>query len=78
MKPTFFFTQELIFINKKYISNRVYSDRSELDLPDDTIKIQNFPLVESYDEKNCWKLPKLLRCRKAPTFKTFKDIDPKF
>ena len=33
------------------ISNRVYSDRSELDLSDETIRIQNFPTVDSYDKK---------------------------
>ena len=33
------------------ISNKVYSDRSELDLSDKTIRIQNFHSVKSYDEK---------------------------
>ena len=37
----------MIFIGKKVFLNRVYSDRSELDLSDKNIKIS----VESYDEK---------------------------
>ena len=28
--------------------------------------------------KNCWKLDKLLRCRKAHSFQIIKDIDPNF
>ena len=34
--------------------------------------------TESYDEKNYWKLPKLLRCRKSHSFQTIKDINSKF
>ena len=34
--------------------------------------------VESYYEKNCWKLLILLRCRKAHSFQTIKDNDLKF
>ena len=41
------------FIDKKYflIYIKVYSDRSELDLSDATIRIQILISVESYDEK---------------------------
>ena len=35
-------------------------------------------LVESYGEKNCWKLPKLLHCINAYNFKTIKDVYPEF
>ena len=31
--------------------NKVYSDRSQLDISDETIRIQNSISVESYDEK---------------------------
>ena len=49
----------------------VYSDRSKLDLSDETMRIQN-------DEKTSENKPKLLRCRKAHTFQTIKDIDLKY
>ena len=42
----------------------IHSDRFELDLSDGTIRIQNY--------QNCWKLPKLLRCRKAHNLKLSK------
>ena len=43
----------------------VRSDRSELDLCETTIRIQNFPFSRKLWWKNCWKLPKLLRYREA-------------
>ena len=43
----------MIYIDKKYFKtwNRVYSDRSELELSDGTIRFQISVSVESYDEK---------------------------
>ena len=46
-KKNSFVTYKLIYIDKKIvfsISNKVHSDRSELDLSDETIRIQNFSL----------------------------------
>ena len=58
--------------------NRVYSDRSELDLSDETIRIQKFHFSRKLWWKNCWKLTKLLPCGNAHSFQTYKDIDSKF
>ena len=41
----------------------MYSEISQLDLYDETIRIQNFSRKLCW--KNCWKIPKLLRCREA-------------
>ena len=38
-------------MNFFFMYNKVYSDRSELDLSDGTIRIQIFFSVKSYDEK---------------------------
>ena len=51
---------------------RMYSDRSELDISDETVRIKSFLTVRGYDKKKIWKLPKLLRCRKAHSFQTIK------
>ena len=55
----------------------VYSDRSELDIYDETIIIQNFPLSRKLWRTNCWKLLTLLPFRKAHSFRTIKDVDRK-
>ena len=72
----------MIFISKRiYFSfeiGYILIDQSELD---PSIKPSEFKIsisVESYDEKNYWKWPKLLGCRKAHSFQTIKDIDSKF
>ena len=70
-----------------YTFNSVYSDRSDLDLSDEMIRIKNSFSVESYDEKtaenyrNCYvvekciisKLPKIssLNSNSSKTFKEF-------
>ena len=54
----------------------LYSDRSELDLSDEMIRIKNFPFSRKLWWKNCRKLAKLIRCRKAQSFQTIKDIEP--
>ena len=60
------------------IWHRIYSNRSNLDLSGGTIRFQYFHFSRKLWWKNCWKLPKLLRCRNAYNFKTIKDINPKF
>ena len=53
----------------------LYYDRFELDIFDETIRIQNF----HFSWKlwiSCWTLPILLRYRKAYCFQTIRDIDP--
>ena len=52
-------------------------DRSDTDFSDETVSMLNFS-VESYDKKNCLKLPKSLRCRKAHSFQSIKGINAKF
>ena len=42
----------------------VYSDKSKLDFPDETIIIQNFHFSQKLWRKNSWKLPKLLHLEK--------------
>ena len=65
-------------MNKYFlIWNRVYSDRSEIDFSDETLIIQNFHFSWKLWWKHCWKLPKLLRCRKAHSFQAVTDINPK-
>ena len=56
----------------------LYFNRSELDLSDETIRIQNFHFSKKLRWKNCWKIPKCLRCREAHSFQINKGIDPKF
>ena len=56
----------------------VHSDKSELDLSDVTIIIQNFPFSWMLWRKNGWKLLKLLRCRKTHSFQAIKLIDHTF
>ena len=43
----------------------LYSDRSEIYLSDENVRIETFNLVESYDEK-------------SHSFQTIEDIDTKF
>ena len=40
----------------------MYSDRSQIDLSDGTIRIKKFRLSRKLWWKNCWKLTKLLPC----------------
>ena len=56
-----FFRWKNIFL----IYNKVYSDRSELDLSDEAVRIQKFQFYQKLWWKNNWKLPKLLPCGKA-------------
>ena len=48
----------------------IYSGRSELDLSDENIRFQNFRFSQKLWWKNCWKWPKVLRCRKVHSFQT--------
>ena len=48
-----------------WICNKIYSDRSEVDLLDETMRIKNFYFSRKLWWKNYWKLPKMLRCRKT-------------
>ena len=61
-----------------YEFNFVHTHLWEREYSDETIRIQNFPFSQKWWWKNCWKLPKLLRCRKAHSLQTIKDIDTKF
>ena len=64
----YFFIYKWNFIHEKMflkIKNKVEYDRYDPDLPDETIKMLNFPFSQKLWWKNCWNLPKLLRCRKA-------------
>ena len=54
-----------------FMYNKVFSDRSELDLTDGTIRVQNFLFSQKSWWKNCWKLSKSLRCGKAHSFPTY-------
>ena len=56
---------------------RVYSNRSDLDLSAETIRIQNFYFSRKLWWKNCWKWPKWFRCHKAHSFQTINDVDSK-
>ena len=79
MLITQFSTQKINFhrkINILKIWNRKYPQRSEIDLSDETIRIQNFYFNRNLWWKNFWNLPKLLRCWKAHSFQTIRDIDP--
>ena len=60
------------------IISRFSSIRYELDLSDETIRIQNFQFNRKLWWKNCWKCPRLLRYQKKHSFQTIKDINPKF
>ena len=53
-------------------------DRCSFHLSDETIRILNFHFSRKPWWKNCWKLLKCLRCQKADSFQTIKDIDSKF
>ena len=70
-----FYRWKIFFV----ILNRVNSDRSHLDLSDEAIRIQNFHFNLKLWRKNCWKLPKLLPCRKVHSFQvpisyTFREM----
>ena len=64
--------------NILWIWNILFSDSSELDLFDETIRIPIFHFSRKLWWKNCWKLPKLLRFRKTHIFQTITDIDSQF
>ena len=53
---------------------RIYSDKSELDLSDETIIIKKI----HFSGKLWWKWSKRLRSQKMHSFQTIKDTDPKF
>ena len=54
-----------------------YSDRSELNLSDEIIRIKIFLSVESYDEKTAENYRNCYVAGKAHSFKTIKDINTK-
>ena len=56
----------------------INSDRSDSNLFDQAIRIQNFHFSRKLLWKNSWKLPKLLRCRNAHNFQTIENYDLKF
>ena len=56
------------------IHDKVYPDRSEIDLNDATIRIKNCISVESYDEKT----EEIITFWKILNFQTNKDIKSKF
>ena len=70
----------MIFIDKKHIFNLkwVYSDRSERDISDETIRIWNFLFSRKLWWKNCRKLTKSQQWRKAHCFQAMEFINPKF
>ena len=59
-------------------SNSVYSDRSELYISDEIIRIQNFLFSRKLWWQNCWKLPKLHVTEKPIVFKLSKISIPNF
>ena len=71
MKKYFVYNYEK---NMFYIINKVYSDRSEIDISDTTIRIQNF----RFSRKLLWKTDEITTFGKAHTFQTIKDIESKF
>ena len=60
------------------IYNKVYSDRSELDLSDATIRIQILISVESYDEKTAENYRNCYFAEKLIVFKLSKISIPNF
>ena len=60
------------------IWNRLYSDKTELDLSDGTIRIQYFRFTLELWWKNCWKLQKLLLPKKRIILKLSKISIPNF
>ena len=66
------------YTNIFLIWNTVDSDRSQLALPDEAIRIKNFYFSRKLWWKNCWKLPKWLRCRKVHGVQTIRNINSKF
>ena len=68
-----FFTWKLISIDKKIISeseirNILIGMKQIFPMKPSEFKI--FISVESYDKKNCWKLPKFQQFRKSHSFQT--------
>ena len=63
---------------QRKVTNRIYSDRSELDLSNETIKIRNFHYSQKLCWKNCWKLPKCYVSEKRMVSKLSKISIPNF